>query len=149
MNIKFLGFAFAAAMTITTGAHATAIASGTPILSSTCAVLGENVTLNLSRGVTGAYECSEANNSINVAACHEAGSRTDQVACVVVGSDTSTSPATPIYSDPSCNASNVGTTITVTPPRYRGYVASTTGGSVGAQQLSGVCNSTTIEALVD
>ncbi|WP_341303783.1 hypothetical protein [Pseudomonas sp. TMP25] len=146
MKSQIFGLAFLALFGFSSFSQATEIESGVEITVADCAVLGESVRLNLSRGVAGAYECSEANNSINVGACHEAGSRTDQLACAQVGID----PATldPLYNDPACNATNAGTTITLAAPRYRGFRAATTGGSVGAQQLTGNCTATTAEELV-
>ncbi|MOA45180.1 hypothetical protein D3C78_1675520 [compost metagenome] len=95
----------------------------------------------------GAYECSEANNSINVGACHTAGSRTASITCAVVGQTTATPPVD-LYNDPGCNSTNVGQTITLTAPRYQGFRASTTGGSVGAQLLSANCSKTTTAELI-
>lgn len=147
MKIQLLGFAFVALLGLGSSVQAAPIESGGEIAVGDCAVLGESVRLNLSRGVNGAYECSEANNAINVGACHEAGSRTDQLACAQVGVDPVTN--NPVYNDAACNAGNAGTTITLAAPRYRGFRAATTGGSVGAQQLSGNCTTTTAEELVE
>lgn len=123
------------------------ITNGGEIKNSDCAVLGDTVKLNLSKNVVGSYECSEASNSINVGACHTSGSRTATITCAVVG-QTATTPPVDQYNDPGCNASNVGKTITLTAPRYQGFRASTTGGSVGAQMLSANCTKTTAEELI-
>ncbi|MBK3845173.1 hypothetical protein [Stutzerimonas xanthomarina] len=129
----------------------TAIQSGSAIASTgtgSCAVLGDSVKLNLSKGVNGAYDCSEANNAINVGACHTAGSRGTTLTCAQVGMSSGTNPVA-VYNNPGCTAANVGQDITVTTPSYRGFRASTTGGSVGAQSLSANCSASTALELVN
>lgn len=148
MKAKVLGFAALFAFGFVSSANALPITSGNsigPDGDQECVVLGEQVRLNLSRGVVGAFECTEATNSIDVATCHESGSRTNQLACVVSGQDANNQP---IYNDPLCNADNVGTTVTLAAPRYRGFAASTTGGSVNARQLASNCSATNVEALL-
>lgn len=149
MKAKILGFVALIAFGFMSSASALTITSGNsigPDGDQDCVVLGEQVRLNLSRGVLGAFQCTEATNSIDVAACHEAGSRTNQLACVVAGQDAN---GQPVYNDPGCNAGNVGTTITLAQPRYRGFAASTTGGSVNARQLASNCTATNVEAILD
>nr|WP_156886274.1 hypothetical protein [Pseudomonas alcaliphila] len=114
-----------------------AIQSGTDITTTNCTILGDTVKLNLSKGVRGAYNCDETRNAINVGACHETGSRSTSLVCAQIGVNQADN--TPVFNDAQCNATNVGETVTVTAPSYRGYRASSTGGSVGAQSLSANC----------
>lgn len=149
MKAKILGFAALVAFGFMSSANALSITSGNsigPDGDQDCVVLGEQVRLNLSRGVLGAFQCTEATNSIDVATCHEAGSRTNQLACVVSGQD---AQGQPVYNDPLCNAGNVGTTVTLAEPRYRGFAASTTGGSVNARQLAANCTAGNVEAILE
>ncbi|WP_341782093.1 hypothetical protein [Ectopseudomonas mendocina] len=115
----------------------TAIESGEAITTTECAILGETVRLNLSKGVYGAYNCDETRNAINVGACHETGSRSTSLTCAQIGIDANDDP---VYNDSQCNASNAGQVVTVTSPSYRGFRASSTGGTVGAQSLSANCD---------
>lgn len=111
-----------------------------------CPVLGEEVRLNLSKGVNGAYDCFEETNSINVGACHTSGSRGTTLTCAQIGFETD--GITPKYNDGQCDDTNVGENVTVTEPSYRGFRAATTGGSVGAQSLTGNCDTDTVLELV-
>lgn len=126
-------------------ASAAAIPSGTAITTAQCTLLGEQVTLNLSNNVSGAYACDETASTITVAACHKAGSRkpTD-IPCAVVTPANGTTPA--VYNDSSCTGAP-NQTFEITD--YRGYVASSQGGSVAAQDLGGNCTAQSIEGLVD
>lgn len=149
MNAKTLGFAALFAFVFASSANALTITSGNSIGpggDQECVVLGEQVRLNLSRGVLGVFECTEATNSIDVATCHESGSRTNQLVCAVSGKDPVSDE--PIYNDSQCNASNVGKTVTLPAPRYRGFAASTTGGSVNARQLANNCTVGNIQSLI-
>lgn len=121
--------------------------SGTPITNTECPVLGEQVLLNLSKGVSGAYDCFEATNSINVGACHSSGSRSTTLTCAQVGF--AADGTTPAYNDSQCNDTNVGQNVEVTTPSYRGFRAASTGGSVGAQSLSANCDESTVLELVN
>lgn len=114
----------------------TAITSGDPIAVADCTILGESVRLNLSKGVKGAYNCDETRNAINVGACHETGSRSDSLVCAQIGVNQAGDAQ---FNDAQCNATNIGTSVTVASPSYRGYRASSTGGTVGAQSLSANC----------
>jgi len=114
----------------------TKIVSGDPITTTQCAILGDTVRLNLSKGVWGAYNCDEALNAINVGACHETGSRSTSLTCAQVGVDAN-GDAT--YNDSQCTSANVGEVVEVASPSYRGFRASSTGGTVGAQSLSSNC----------
>ncbi len=114
----------------------TAIESGVNITSTECVILGDTVKLNLSKAVHGAYNCDETRNAINVGACHETGSRSTSLTCAQIGVDDNDDP---VFNDSSCAGKPAGSVITVSSPSYRGFRASSTGGSVGAQSLSGNC----------
>lgn len=113
-----------------------AIGDGEEITTTLCTILGDTVKLNLSKGVRGAYNCDETRNAINVGACHETGSRSSSLICAQIGLDTNNQP---VFNDASCAGQPAGTVIPVANPSYRGYRASSTGGSVGAQSLSANC----------
>lgn len=106
-----------------------------------CSVLRDRVTVNLSNGVTMAYNCITALAKVNVAACHSSGSqKPTQVDCVVTGTNEDDTPA---YNGADCNDAGQ-----LTDPKQkttiagrRGFTGSTTGGSVGATSL----NSTTCD----
>ncbi|MCQ4265649.1 hypothetical protein NAV28_00325 [Pseudomonas stutzeri] len=112
------------------------ITSGDPITTTECAILGDTVRLNLSKGVWGAYNCDEARNAINVGACHETGSRSTSLTCAQIGVDNN---GDAVFNDSQCTSANVGAIVTVANPSYRGFRASSTGGTVGAQSLSANC----------
>jgi len=114
----------------------TVIDSGEDITTNECTILGDTVKLNLSKGVIGAYNCDETRNAINVGACHETGSRSSSLVCAQIGVDNNNQP---VFNDASCAGQPAGTVIPVANPSYRGYRASSTGGSVGAQSLSANC----------
>ncbi|MBK3749473.1 hypothetical protein [Stutzerimonas balearica] len=117
----------------------TAISSGNTIAptgANNCSILGDSVKLNLSKGVHGAFNCDEARNAINVGACHESGSRSTSLTCAQIGVDSSDNP---VFNDPSCAGQAAGAVITVSTASYRGFRASSTGGTVGAQSLSANC----------
>lgn len=86
-----------------------------------CALLdldGEaRVTLSLSRNVNGVFNCNETKSIISFATCHEGGSRKESM----------TTDTTPVaFTD------------------YKGYFASSRGGSIGASPLGGKCSATTV-----
>jgi hypothetical protein len=144
MKKNILALFAVAALTASSFVHAEAIDPTTAISTEDCAVLGEAVRLNLSSGVSGAYECSEARNAINVGACHATGSRSTSLTCAQIGLDEAGDPT---YNNEDCDGT-AGQVVTLESPSYRGFRASTTGGSVGAQSLSANCDSGTVEELV-
>src|SRR5690606_26613968 len=124
----------------------TAISSGTtisPTGENNCSILGDSVKLNLSKGVHGAFNCDEARNAINVGACHESGSRSTSLTCAQIGVDESDNP---VFNDPGCAGQDAGHVLTVDTASYRGFRASSTGGTVGAQSLSANCSAGVPEA---
>jgi len=119
---------------------AVAIPNDGVITTTACTLLGEQVKLNLSNNVSGAYSCTEATSTIQVAACHKAGSRnTTTVACANSG----TADA-PDWNNASC--ADEADTFEITD--YRGFRASSLGGKVGAQALGGACTDATVNGLV-
>lgn len=110
-----------------------------------CSLLGEEVTLSLSNNVSGAYSCDEITSTIKVGACHKAGSRKAMtVNCAVIVPANGTDPA--VYNDDSCTG--VGPDHTFQSSNYRGFVASSRGGSTAAKDLGGACTPTTADGLL-
>lgn len=128
------GMFFALSMSASS-AFATAIVNGELIDDGDCAILGESVRLTLSNNVDGAYNCNEARNAANVGACHLSGSRSTTLICAEIGKDANNDP---VYNNATCTTS--GQSVTLATASYRGYRASTTGGSVGAQSLTANCS---------
>lgn len=122
----------------------TAIESGNAIDTDDCAILSDTVRLNLSKGVHGAYNCDVTQNAINVGACHESGSRSTSLTCAQIGADATSGD--PIFNDPGCEGQPAGHVVTVTTASFRGFRASSTGGTVGAQSLSANCEAGVPEA---
>ena len=102
-----------------------------------CPLLAETVRLGVSSKVHGAYDCSEENNLVKVAACHEGGSRQVGVACNFIldenGDPTEELPA---------GCAEQGGTSTI--PDYKAFFTSSRGGVMQEQQLGTRCNSTSI-----
>lgn len=143
MKKNILALLFISAAGISTLAGAAEIKSGTAITTADCKLLGEQVTLNLSNNVSGAYSCNEITSTINVAACHKAGSRKSMdVKCAIVTPEDGATPA--VWNNGSCKA----TTDTFESSDYRGYVASSKGGSVAQKELGGNCTAATAETLI-
>lgn len=124
------------------GAHADPIVSGGTITggdAGDCVLLGENVTLNLSKDVSGAYVCEEPNSEIKIATCHKSGSRKPLlVDCVRVGD---AEPA--VYAPTGCTP---GEQFEIAD--YRGFTASSRGGGVATEDLGGACTDATVEAII-
>ncbi|WP_303907572.1 hypothetical protein [Thiohalomonas denitrificans] len=107
-----------------------------------CELLGEPVTLQLSKNVHGAYSCAVIDASIKVATCHEAGSRkATALQCQSVGTDPLTNET--IWNDSSCTAA----ADTFDIADFRSYAASSTGGTVAPGALGGACEDSTIAAI--
>nr|WP_298135814.1 hypothetical protein [uncultured Pseudomonas sp.] len=122
----------------------TVIPSGTAITAGTgndCSLLSEDVTINLSNNVFGAYACNTTDNVIGVATCHPTGRKGNvQVAC---DPTSASAPAGCTATDAS--APTVGT---ATVQGGLAFTASTRGGSVtGTNAANCVAGgSTTAEA---
>lgn len=140
MKKSILAVLLASSALVSFNASAVAIPDNGVITTTACTLLGEQVKLNLSNNVSGAYSCTEATSTIQVAACHKAGSRnTTTVACANNGTE-----ADPDWNNSSCESDSDTFEIT----DYRGFRASSLGGKVGAQALGGACNESTVNGLV-
>lgn len=142
MKKNILAALFFGGMACAMGASAaTDIVSGEAITDAECALLGEQVTINLSNNVSAAYTCDAITNTITVGACHAAGSRNPlTVTCASSGVDPDIT-----WNDDSCTS----TTDTFEIADFRGYTATSQGGKVAPSALGGNCTATTIGALVD
>ncbi len=142
--------AIAALVSLGLGASFSASAAGTAvptdgskITNADCSLLSDSVKVNLSSNVKGAYSCNDATNTIKVGTCHDAGSRTDTLTCKVIGTDDSVDPPVDSYNHASCTAADeVITGVT----DYKGFFASSSGGSVGDAFLGGACTQTQLNA---
>lgn len=135
--MKKIIFAFIAAASVSAAFAEAAKIQGS-ISTDDCPVLGEAIQIGLSNKVHGAFNCSVELNAINVGACHESGSRSTTLQCAVIGTDNTKNPAEPIYNHNDC-ATPGKTSIELTAASFKGFRASTTGGSVGQQSLSAAC----------
>jgi hypothetical protein len=105
-----------------------------------CVLLGENVTLNLSRAVHGAFQCDEATNAIKISTCHETGSRKPTVVnCTAQGEAPNIT-----YTPSGCTADTPNIEIA----DYRGFTANSRGGGVGYGDLGGKCEDGSVAALI-
>ncbi len=141
--MKLMISALAALMAISATTFAAEdIESGQAITGTDCVLLGDNVTLNLSNNVIGAYSCTELTSTIKVATCHSSGSRkAGNVKCVVVGEN---EEGDPIFNASQCTAAGEDIEQAAA---YRAYAASNKGGSVGQVALNGSCTSATLKGL--
>ncbi len=117
------------------GAHAAAANfDATTVDTTECTLLSEDISVNLSNNVHGAYECT--GNVIVVATCHEGSSlKSRSVKCQNWGA----SAGTKLYNDAACDT--VGTAQwTFSAAAYQAYVASSQGGSVATIQSNTVCS---------
>ena len=126
------GLAFAADNVVTQ------ISSGTYIENTAggCSILRDRVTVNTSRDVTLAYNCLTARTKVNLAGCHAAGSqKPTTVTCQVTGED---EDGAPTFNLPGCTPEGQITdpVQSIQISGRRGYVASTSGGSVGQTELN-------------
>lgn len=103
-----------------------------------CELLSEVVRIGTSSKVHGAYECSEVNNLVSVAACHEGGSRS-AIACTVLNPNEVAGGAAPSYP-----AGCTGTTGISTDIDYKAFFSSSAGGAMSEQGLGNRCNAQTI-----
>lgn len=119
----------------------TPIASNTPIILTDCPLLADDVTLTLSNGVLGVYNCVAAANSVLVATCHSSGrvaSRSVDVPCV---NTLSTDPAV-AATQTQCTDPTVPTNRT-TNSGASFFVGNTAGGAIGPLPLGGAANTCT------
>lgn len=126
-----------AALALSSTAFATGINfdSGDLITSASaeCPLLGEGVTLNLSKNVSGAYMCDTTYTDIRIATCHAAGSnKSTTIDCAVVGF--ATDGTTPLFNSATSTCS-APWSIT----NYRVFGGSSKGGAVAAMANTGSC----------
>lgn len=130
----------------------TQLSSGAYVENTTagCSILRDRVTVNLSVGVTGVYNCLTASSKVNIGACHASGSqKPTDIPCVVTGDDGGTPPVA-TYNGANCTAAGQLTTPvqTTSIAGRRGYTGSTTGGSVGQTSLGATtCTTAALGAL--
>lgn len=126
------------------------VSSGTYIENTAagCSLLKDRVTVNTSSGVILAYNCKLAAVKINVGACHASGSaKPGNITCVATGVDLNNNP---VFNDASCTAAGQLTNPkqTFIADGRRGFVGSTTGGSIGGTDLnSQSCTLAAVSAL--
>lgn len=122
------------------------------ITTANCSMLGNNVVINLSNGVFGAYACNIIGNAMAITTCHDAGSRQSLVVgCGVVdnGPDGEQGTDDDVYNNGSCpEGDGTAGDGQFTIADFRGYVASTTGGGVVAQELGGNCTAASVDTLL-
>lgn len=129
------------AQEVLTTAGATTVGPATSTTAdATCDLLGETVTINLSRAVHGAFLCDEATNAVTIATCHETGSRKPAtVQCVTLGDG-----ADAVNVPEGCTpGEDVELEVA-----YRGFVANSRGGGVATTALGGNCTDTTVTAII-
>lgn len=124
-------------------AQNTAFTGQGTVANAECSLLGETVTLNLSNGVQGVYNCDEPKSVITVAACHETGSRKPKaVNCAADPSDTATPPTK--FLPAGCTDA----TGTVTISDYSAFKAGSNGGSIAQDVLGGNCAAGSIQTFI-
>lgn len=135
--LALAGFATVSGSALAAGV---AVETGTPLDSEDCSLLRDRVTINLSSGVTMAYNCAETATQINVAACHSAGSQKPQtIACAATGVDATTGD--PIWNDSSCPTPATDPAATFEIQGRRVFTGSSAGGNVAAGTLdSATCD---------
>lgn len=107
-----------------------------------CALLSETVTLGVSAGVTGAYNCSEEDNLVEVAACHEGGSRQSGVTCSDIDPLTD---GNQFAVGSGCTDALIGQT--APNPSYKAFYTSSQGGVMQEHPLTGRCGTDTLGAM--
>ena len=115
-----------------------------------CLLLAEDVVLNVSSRVHGHYTCDETSSEIRVGACHEGGSRATGVACAYVDLNDPTTPLDPTddtLNSAGCTAQMVTDGDNSTIPNYNAFTATSAGGSMTEQELTGRCVGTSLTGL--
>lgn len=127
--VAALGFAISA--TSAFAADNTGTVMSGAVATTDCSLLSEDVNINLSANVFGAYACNTADNVIAVATCHPNGRKgAVQVACDPVANPAATPPYTPpagcaVRANPANPNDGV-----MTVQGGLAFTASTSGGSV-------------------
>ncbi len=145
MKKNILAVMFCAGVGISFAASAADVAPNTgfeksgTVTMANCKLLAQDVNLNMSNNVWGAYKCDEATSVISVAACHKGGSRSKKsVPCAE-------SPANSgKYLPAGCTATTASIDIT----DYVGYKAGSNGGSIATAALGGACADTSVTSLL-
>ena len=110
-----------------------------------CELLSENIRVNLSSNVVGAFNCNVATNTIWVGTCHNAGSRNASLTCAQIGFEDD--GTTPKFNHSDCDAAAVAAgTVIEDAADFRGFFAQTSGGSVAPSFLGGSCSEEVLTA---
>ena len=119
----------------------TPIESGSPIVLTDCALLADDVTITLSNGVLGVYNCVVAANSVLVGTCHANGrvaSRSIDTPCVnTLSTDPDIAATQQLCADPDVafnRETQAGASF---------MVGNTAGGAIGPLPLGGAGNTCT------
>lgn len=140
--------AHAMLLTAGLGLSMSAIAAGTDIPDDgvidevACTLLGEQVTINRSKDVLGAYQCVEATTTIAVGMCHQSGSRKARV-YDCVGIDTDADSVPDLWAPQGCAAGVQNVTIT----DYVAYGGNSRGGKLAPFNLVGNCDQAKMNAI--
>jgi hypothetical protein len=145
-------FTVALSALFVSSAFATTLPANRVITPIACPTISTPITINTSSGVNGAYSCNVVGNAAAVALCHSAGSRQARVVgCVLLDDpDGEADSGDEVYNNAGACPAGDGTAQDgeFTIVDFRGFVASTTGGGVGASQLDGACTDTSADALL-
>lgn len=139
-------FLFLGATVFSAAAVATPLPAGGVIQMADCATIGQDVTINTSANVIGAFSCNEAGNAAALGTCHTSGSRkTTTYTCTSLdsGADGIAGNSDDAWNVSPCPAGNVNGQpgkVQIAAD-YTGFVVSTTGGGVGGAPLKGACDS--------
>lgn len=132
--------AFAAPILVTT-------ASETVSATDNCVLLANDVTVGVSSNVTGGYQCNETTGIIMVAACHAGGSRDTGVICAYYDDDGDATTPMVLNSSGCTDDMTKAPAKPSTIPNYKAFSASSAGGAMTEQELTGRCDQTSLPAL--
>gem|GEM_PF-3177752 len=146
MFVMSNNLALAVAYIIEPGKHIEAVSSFDKNKAGTCYLLAENVVINLSKNVYGAYECGGYDatdvgwGGIKVGTCHESGSKkAGYLDCAIIANKTEINSKTgqltsrPYYNNENCAGSGVSKFPIKNHPRL--WAASASGGGVGGASM--------------
>ena len=145
------------AFALSVGASSSVMAAAGPFSSGNlevtvtdCTLLANTVTLGVSSKVHGHYTCDETNNIVKVGACHEGGSRATGVLCawVDLNDPITADPADDTLNSAGCTAEMVTAGQYSTIPNYTAFTATSQGGSMVSQELTGRCADASLTSLV-
>lgn len=112
--------------------------NGTAVTPDDCPLLAENVTINLSNNVKGAYSCNVASGTIKAATCSEGGSRKATTAPCVFDEATDT------WNNAACNESTPNFT---TSELGKAFYGSSKGGQIATMDLTAACSDASVAAV--